>query len=421
MSSAGTNGTKDATSSGNSLYVGSLDPRVCTELLQDIFSLAGKVILCRVVADRQTNQSMRFGFVDYEDHATASKSLDMFNGRSIYGSPMTVDWAHAGAGAAAGRPASSADDMSNHYCLFIGNLSSDVTDDQLREAFSKYGTCSSAKVAKDPTSGKNQGYAFVSFRERQAAESAIAELDGVSLNNRPLRVDWAKTKTNAATRAAAMGLPDPPSVGGGASTGDRRRGGLSLEAIRGQTPAANITAYVAGLPPSVNEADLRDAFAQFGQIHEVRIPDSVKTQRGDKLYAFVRYVDHESAARAIFESQEGKIVAGRPVTVHWGREIVRRTPMMMHRAPPMRMGIGAGGGMGYAPPAYGQHAPQYGQPQYGQPAQYGQQYGQGYQQPPRSQFAPNAQNATPYGRGAPPGAMGQAPNAGPPHHHQRPY
>lgn len=419
MASPGANGTKDATGGGNSLYVGSLDPRVCTELLQDVFCLAGKVILCRVVADRQTNQSMRFGFVDYEDHATASKALEMFNGRSIYDAPMTVDWAHAGAGAAAGRPTASADDMSNHYCLFIGNLSSDVTDDQLREAFSKYGTCSSAKVAKDPGSGKNQGYAFVSFRERQSAESAIAELDGVSMNNRPLRVDWAKTKTNAATRAAAMGLPEPTGAAAGAPAGGRRRSGLSLDAIRSQTPVANITAYVAGLPPTVNEGDLRDAFSQYGQIHEVRIPESVKTQRGDKLYAFVRYVDHESAALAIFEAQEGKIVAGRPVTVHWGREIVRRNPMMMHRAPPMRMPMGPGPGVGYAPPGYGQ-PPQYGQPQYGQPPQYGQQYGQQYQYPPRAQYAPNSQNPPPYGRGAAPDQTGQAPKTGP-QHHQRPY
>ncbi len=345
-----------ATDGSNSLYVGSLDPRVCTELLEEVFTLAGKVVLCRVVADRSTGASMRFGFVDYADHETAQKALSMFNGRMIYGSAMTVDWAHAGAGAAAGRPAGTpGDDISNHYCLFIGNLSSDVTDEQLRNAFSQFGTCSSAKVARDAGATKNHGYAFVSFRERAAAEAAIEGLNEQVLNNRPLRVDWAKTKTNAATRAAAMGLPDP---NGGASSsvdgGPRRVGGQTLDAIRAQTAPTNVTAYVAGLAPSVTDQELRAAFQQYGAIYEVRIPESVKTARCDKLYAFVRYTDHEAAARAIFDCQDGKEVGGRQVTVHWGRESVRRAPL---GRPPMNMAPapGAGYGGGYGAPQYGGH------------------------------------------------------------------
>lgn len=350
------------TDGSNSLYVGSLDPRVCTELLEEVFSLAGKVVLCRVVADRATGTSMRFGFVDYSDHETAQKALSMFNGRMIYGSAMTVDWAHAGAGAAAGRPAGAAgDDVSNHYCLFIGNLSSDVTDEQLRNAFSQFGTCSSAKVARDAGATKNHGYAFVSFRERAAAEAAIEGLNEQVLNNRPLRVDWAKTKTNAATRAAALGLPD--SNGGNANSsmdgaGLRRGGGQTLDTIRAQTAPTNVTAYVAGLAPSVTDQELRAAFQQYGAIYEVRIPESVKTARCDKLYAFVRYTDHEAAARAIFDCQDGKEVGGRQVTVHWGRESVRRAPM---GRPSMNMAQspGAGYGGGYGTSQYGHRAPAY--------------------------------------------------------------
>lgn len=381
---------------GNSLYVGSLDPRVCTELLEEIFGLAGRVVLCRVVADRQTGASMRFGFVDYADHGTAQRALEMFNGRNVYGSAMTVDWAHAGAGAAAGRPTGvTGDDVANHYCLFIGNLSSDVTDEQLRTAFSQFGTCSSAKVARDAGAPKNHGYAFVSFRERPSAEAAIEGLDGQVLNNRPLRVDWAKTKTNAATRAAALGLPEPPVAPSVDDT--RRRSALTLEAIRAQTPASNITAYVAGLSPNVTEQQLRNAFAQYGTIYELRIPESVKTARCDKLYAFVRYVDHESAARAIHDSQDGKDIGGRHVTVHWGRESVRRTPVapMMGR-PPARMGPPTGSG----------------QTGYGS----GQQ-GFGYGHRPSYVQQPS----TSYGRGPAPGPMRHMSQMGSGAHRHRPY
>lgn len=306
----------------NSLYVGSLDPRVCTELLEEVFSLAGRVTLCRVVADRASGTSMRFGFVDYADHDTALKALTMFNGRNIYGSAMTVDWAHAGAGAAAGRnndDASNLSNLSSHFCLFIGNLSSDVTDEALRHAFSQFGSCSSAKVARDPGATKNHGYAFVSFREKASAEAAIEALDGQVMNNRPLRVDWAKTKTNPATRGG-----DGEAGGGRNNSGARK----SMEQIRGETTLANATAYVAGLSATTSDDEIRAAFQQYGVIHEVRIPDSVKSTRADNLYAFVRYADHEAATLAIHECQDGhKTVAGRPVTVHWGREGGGRRPM----------------------------------------------------------------------------------------------
>lgn len=236
---------------------------------------------------------------------------------------MTVDWAHAGAGAAAGRPTgfSADDDISSHFCLFIGNLSSDITDESLRHAFSQFGSCSSAKVARDPGATKNHGYAFVSFREKASAEAAIEGLDGQVMNNRPLRVDWAKTKTNPATRGG-----DGEAGGGGG--GRNFEGRKTMEQIRAETTMANATAYVANLSVTTRDDEIRAAFQEYGVIVEVRIPESVKSSRTDKLYAFVRYTDHECATRAIFECQDGhKTVAGRPVTVHWGREGGGRRPM----------------------------------------------------------------------------------------------
>lgn len=341
---------------GSSLYVGGLDARVCTELLHDVFSLAGNVTLCRVVSDKHTGASLGFGFVDYASADAAAAAKSLLNGRVLYSSELTVDWAHASSGAAGGPTArdaapgaTSAPDISNHYCLFIGNLAATATDDDLRTAFSAFGDVSSAAVSRD-SAGESRRCAFVSFRERAAAQAAIDGLHGRPIADRPMRVDWARTKTNAATRAAALGLPEtdraPPPPG----TATPARSQLALAAISGQTPPAFTTAYVSGLPPDIAEPALREAFGAHGEIADVRIPESARAHGGDKLYAFVVYADHDSAARAIFSAQAGLVVAGRAVTVQWGRESSSRTPGASGAGGPRGMGaMGAmGGAMGGA-------------------------------------------------------------------------
>lgn len=323
-----------------SLFVGNLDPRVYRQLLAEIFALAGPVTQCHIVFDKTTGLSSGFGFVDYPDHPTAQAAMDKFRGRSIYGKLLTIDWARA----SATKDPTARLDESAAYCLFVGNLSPDVSDDQLLTAFQQFGSCVSAKCAKDPHSNKTQGFAFVSFQQRPHAAAAMSAMNGQVLNNRPLRVEWAKGKTNAATRAAALGLPDvalPASAPAPNALDDENQTPpaaekplLSFDTIAAQTSPNNITAYVAGLSVTTSEDKIRDRFARYGEIREIRIPDSVKAQATETMYAFVRYHEHESAARAIFECQQGTQVDGRTVQVHWGRESVRRThPPVTARAP----------------------------------------------------------------------------------------
>lgn len=284
-----------ALASQTSLFIGNLDPRVYRQLLHEVFSLAGPVTQCHVVFDKATGISSGFGFVDYADHATAQKAMELFRGRSIHGKLLTIDWA---------RPTGPASDPSLQHCLFVGNLSSDVTDEQLVAAFSEFGEVTSAKCAKDPASGKVQGFAFVSFKEKNEAQVAMDAMNGQLLNNRHLRVDWAKGK-NAA---------------------EEQEKRVPYETILAQTSINNVTAYVSGLSVNTSEAAITSVFEAYGRIREVRIPESIKMQASETMYAFVRYHEHASAARAIYECQGGTQVEGRQVQVHWGRENARRGP-----------------------------------------------------------------------------------------------
>lgn len=328
------------TTTGTSLFVGNLDNRVYRELLTEVFSLAGEVVQCHIVFDKNTGESSGFGFVEFKDNGDAQSAMEKFRGRSIYGKLMTIDWARTSIRDASGK----IEDLSNQYCLFVGNLSPDVTDEQLMKAFSQFGSCTGAKCVKDPTTYKKQGFAFVSFRERADASAAMEAMDGQILNNRALRVDWAKGKANAATRAAAMGLPDPiPSNGNRGRDVTRGKGDntekphMPYETVSMQTSPHNVTVYVSGLSTNTTESDLMEIFSQHGIIREIRIPDSIKTQKVESIYAFIRYERHDFAAKTIFNFQKGVEVNGKNAQVHWGRENPRRQHGHPGRGPPQHM------------------------------------------------------------------------------------
>lgn len=79
--------------------------------------------------------------------------------------------------------------------LFIGNLSYQTTDDQLREAFAKAGSSIvSAEVVTDRMSGRSRGFGFVKFDNDEDAQAAISMWDGKELDGRPLKVNVAKPR-----------------------------------------------------------------------------------------------------------------------------------------------------------------------------------------------------------------------------------
>ncbi len=80
--------------------------------------------------------------------------------------------------------------------IYVGNLSPQVTEDDLREAFGKYGQISSAKVIKDNFSGASRGFGFVEMPDNSEGEAAIKGLDGQDLKGNTLKVNEARPKSD---------------------------------------------------------------------------------------------------------------------------------------------------------------------------------------------------------------------------------
>jgi RNA recognition motif-containing protein len=78
--------------------------------------------------------------------------------------------------------------------LFVGSLSWDTDDRGLRAAFEKFGDVSDAKVITDRDSGRSRGFGFVTLTDAQAADRAIAEMDGTQLDGRSINVNEARER-----------------------------------------------------------------------------------------------------------------------------------------------------------------------------------------------------------------------------------
>lgn len=78
--------------------------------------------------------------------------------------------------------------------LFVGSISWNTTEDQLKDFFSQVGTVESCVIIKDRMSGKSKGFAFVVMSTEEEAQKAIDELDGKELDGRQLVVNKAKPR-----------------------------------------------------------------------------------------------------------------------------------------------------------------------------------------------------------------------------------
>jgi RNA recognition motif-containing protein len=76
--------------------------------------------------------------------------------------------------------------------LYVGNLPFSSTEEDLTEAFSRYGAVDSVAVITDRETGRPRGFAFVEMSEASAADEAIRALDGSDLGGRSIRVNEAQ-------------------------------------------------------------------------------------------------------------------------------------------------------------------------------------------------------------------------------------
>ena len=80
--------------------------------------------------------------------------------------------------------------------IYVGNLSSDVTDEMILKAFESFGEVTSARVIKDKYSGQPRGFGFVEMPVQSQAQTAIKSLNGKELLGKPMSVNEARPRAD---------------------------------------------------------------------------------------------------------------------------------------------------------------------------------------------------------------------------------
>ena len=78
--------------------------------------------------------------------------------------------------------------------IYIGNLSFQATEDDLKEVFAEYGTVNRVTLPVDSETGRKRGFAFVEMADETQEDAAIAELNGAEWLGRELKVNKAKPR-----------------------------------------------------------------------------------------------------------------------------------------------------------------------------------------------------------------------------------
>ncbi|KGM92520.1 uncharacterized protein PADG_11347 [Paracoccidioides brasiliensis Pb18] len=276
-----------------------------TKQARPIFETTGHVQSVKIIPDKNS-KGLNYGFVEYDDPGAAERAMATLNGRRVHQSEIRVNWAYQS-------NSNNKEDTSNHFHIFVGDLSNEVNDEVLLQAFSAFGSVSEARVMWDMKTGRSRGYGFVAFRERSDAEKALSSMDGEWLGSRAIRCNWANQKGQPSISQqqamAAMGMTPTTPFG---HHHFPTHGVQSYDMVVAQTPQWQTTCYVGNLTPYTTQNDLVPLFQNFGYVVETRF-------QADRGFAFVKMDTHENAAMAICQLS-GYNVNGRPLKCSWGKD-----------------------------------------------------------------------------------------------------
>ena len=104
--------------------------------------------------------------------------------------------------------------------IYVGNLSRQVSDAELKELFAEHGEVTKVNIIMDKFTGESRGFGFVEMATKEEADAAIAELNGKDVQGRTITVSEAKPRTDR-PRTGGYGSGSRGGNGGGGGYGSR--------------------------------------------------------------------------------------------------------------------------------------------------------------------------------------------------------
>jgi len=253
-----------------SLYVGDLSPDVTEAMLFEKFSATGPVLSIRVCRDLVTRRSLGYAYVNFQQPADAERAIDTMNYDPIKGRPCRIMWSQRD-------PTLRRSGVGN---IFIKNLDKNIDNKGLYDTFSAFGNILSCKISTDQK-GQSRGYGFVHYETKEAAQEAIAKVNGMMLNDKKVFVGEFMSKKERLEKL-----------------GDQARKFKNV--------------FVKNFGDTLNEESLAEMFSKHGEITScVIMTDDTGKSKG---FGFVAFETHE-AADAAADDFDGYEIEGRKITV----------------------------------------------------------------------------------------------------------
>ncbi|XP_056282575.1 polyadenylate-binding protein 4 isoform X2 [Pseudoliparis swirei] len=265
------------------VFIKNLDKSIDNKALYDTFSAFGNILSCKVVCDE--NGSKGYAFVHFETQDAADRAIEKMNGMLLNDRKVFVGRFKSRKEREAELGAK-AKEFTNVY---IKNFGDEMTDDQLKELFDKYGKTLSVKVMIDP-SGKSRGFGFISYEKHEDANQAVEDMNGMDLNGKSVFVGRAQKKME---RQAEL---------------KRKFEVLKQERI---SRYQGVNLYIKNLDDTIDDEKLRKEFSPFGSITSAKVMVDEGRSKG---FGFVCFSSPEEATKAVTE-MNGRIVGSKPLYV----------------------------------------------------------------------------------------------------------
>ncbi|KPM34045.1 Polyadenylate-binding protein, cytoplasmic and nuclear [Neonectria ditissima] len=236
------------------VFIKNLDVAIDNKALHDTFAAFGNILSCKVAQD-ETGASKGYGFVHYETDEAALQAIKHVNGMLLNEKKVYVGH-HI---PKKDRQSKFEEMKANFTNVYVKNIQADVTDDDFRELFERFGDVTSSSLARDQE-GKSRGFGFVNFTTHEAAYKAVDDLNNKDFRGQDLYVGRAQKKHERE---------------------EELRKSYEAARLEKANKYQGVNLYIKNLDDDVDDEKLRQMFSEFGPITSAKVMRDTPTE-GDE-------------------------------------------------------------------------------------------------------------------------------------------
>lgn len=184
------------------IYIGNISYSESKANIRKLFQTYGEVTDVFLPLNRETREGRGFGFVAMKDRTAAEKAVQELNQTTFGERTIYVNVAGEQRQQQQERTSRKSSPLKKYIKLYVGNISFDSTEEELKELFQNYGTVYDCFLPTWPDTGNPRGFAFISM-DPEEAEHAITNMDGAEFNGRVISVSKAMARKEKLERMSS--------------------------------------------------------------------------------------------------------------------------------------------------------------------------------------------------------------------------